>query len=72
LGPKGLEVLSQRHNTVLLEVIVWVVLLNVKIDILVKVEVLAVQYTWCPFLGLLNFFTRLPQPDLPQLEWRTL
>jgi hypothetical protein len=40
----GLEVLSQRHNTVLLEVSVLVVLLNMKLNILVKVEVLAVAF----------------------------
>jgi hypothetical protein len=42
--PKGLEVLSQRRNTVLLEASVLVVLFNVKIKILVKVEVFAVAF----------------------------
>jgi hypothetical protein len=36
---KGHKVLSQRHNTVLLEVSVLVVMLNVNIDILAGVEV---------------------------------
>ncbi len=73
-----------------------VMLLNMKVNKLVKVEVLAVtripeglsfvimelsmdttcgpprsmvckvQYTWHPFLVLLNFFTWLHQPDLSQ------
>ncbi len=41
---KGLEVLSQRRSTVLLEVSVLIVLLNMKIYILVKIEVLALAF----------------------------
>ena len=44
LEPNGLQALSQKHNTVLLEVSVLVMLLNVKVNILVKVEVLAVAF----------------------------
>jgi hypothetical protein len=43
LEPKGLEVLGKMHNPVLLEVCMLVMLLNMKVDILVKVEVLAVS-----------------------------
>jgi hypothetical protein len=46
LEPKRLEVLSQRCNIILLEVRVFVVLLNVKINILVEVEVLAEIVNW--------------------------
>jgi hypothetical protein len=42
LEPEGLEVLGKRCNPVLLEVCMLVMLLNVKVDILVKVKVLAV------------------------------
>jgi hypothetical protein len=43
LEPEGLEVLSERHNPVLLEVWMLVMLLNMKIHILVKIEVLAIS-----------------------------
>ncbi len=43
LEPEGLEVLGERSNPVLLEVCMLVMLLNMKMDILVKVEVLAVS-----------------------------
>ncbi len=43
LEPEGLEVLSKRHNPVLLEVCMLVMLLNMKIHVFVKVKVLAVS-----------------------------
>jgi hypothetical protein len=43
LEPEGLEALSKRRNPILLEVCMVVMLLNVKIHILVKNEVLAVS-----------------------------
>ncbi len=42
LKPEGLEVLSKRRDPILLEVCKLVMLLNVKVYVLVKVEVLAV------------------------------
>jgi hypothetical protein len=42
LKPEGLEVLGKSRNPVLLEVCMWVMLLNVKVYVLVKVDVLAV------------------------------
>jgi hypothetical protein len=44
LEPEGLEVLGKRRNPVLLEVCMLVMLLNMKVDVLVKVEVLAVSF----------------------------
>ncbi len=44
LEPEGLEVLGKRRNPVLLEVCMLVMLLNVKVYILVKVEVLVVSF----------------------------
>jgi hypothetical protein len=43
LEPEGLEILSERRNPVLLEVCMLVMLLNMKIRVLVKIEVLAVS-----------------------------
>ncbi len=43
LEPEGLKVLRKRHNPVLLEVYMLVMLLNVKVHVLVKIEVLAVS-----------------------------
>jgi hypothetical protein len=43
LKPESLEVLGKRCNPVLLEVFMLVMLLNMKVDLLVKVEVLAVS-----------------------------
>ncbi len=43
LEPEGLEALSKRRNPILLEVCMVVMLLNVKVHILVKIEVLAVS-----------------------------
>jgi hypothetical protein len=43
LDPEGLVVLGKRRNPILLEVYMLVMLLNVKVDVLVKVEVLAVS-----------------------------
>jgi hypothetical protein len=43
LEPEGLKVLRKRCNPVLLEVCMLVMLLNVKIHVLVKIEVLAVS-----------------------------
>ncbi len=42
LEPEGLEALSKRRNPILLEVCMLVMLLNVKVHIFVKIEVLAV------------------------------
>jgi hypothetical protein len=42
LEPEVLEVLSERRNPILLEVCMLGMLLNVKVHVLVKVEVLAV------------------------------
>jgi hypothetical protein len=43
LKPEGLEVLGKRRNPILLEACMLVMLLNVKVYVLVKVEVLAVS-----------------------------
>ncbi len=43
LEPEGPKVLGKRRNPVLLEVCMLVMLLNVEIQVLVKVEVLAVS-----------------------------
>ncbi len=43
LEPEGVKVLSKRRNPVLLEVCMLVMLLNVKIHVLVKAQVLAVS-----------------------------
>jgi hypothetical protein len=43
LKPEGLEVLCKRRNPMLLEVCMLGMLLNVKVHVLVKVEVLAVS-----------------------------
>jgi hypothetical protein len=43
LEPESLEVLSKRRNPILLEVCMLVTLLNVKIHVPVKIEVLAVS-----------------------------
>jgi hypothetical protein len=42
---EGLEVLSERRNPVLLEVCMLVMLLNVKVNVLVKLKVLVVLLT---------------------------
>jgi hypothetical protein len=43
LEPVGLKVLGERCNLVLLEVCMLIMLLNVKIHVFVKIEVLAVS-----------------------------
>ncbi len=43
LEPEGLKVLGERHNPVLLEVCMLIMLLNMKIHVLVKIKVLAVS-----------------------------
>jgi hypothetical protein len=44
LKPEGLEVLSEKRNPVLLGICMLVMLLNVKVYVLVKVEVLATPF----------------------------
>jgi hypothetical protein len=43
LKPEGLEVLIERLNAILLKICMLIMLLNVKIHVLVKIEVLAVS-----------------------------